>query len=291
METTKRWYTRVGRFFSLLFELAKGISSIFTILVILGVISIAAGANTDSLPVVILGSVTIVLVVIYAIYVYTLLEEIQRLNSQLREYKVTTYPATPLIDVSSPGDYPFKLRLKDVEYGYKENMQTMWQKKHFIVEALNDGVQSFPDRYIWTGTPGTLRVSTRTPGFRIVNEHKEEIWNHFDIAFPYPLQKGEKAEFTVEWELFDDKFTAIPFLSTPIDFPTDHLTLRVILPISIRPVKATAQRYKTYIDQVPIEAKELQYDNDSQALIYDVTSPALKSKYMIRWWFVESLPV
>jgi len=291
MEINNRWLRRMGRFFYLIFEVSKGLSSILAILIGLGVVSIAAGANAHSLSTVIFGSLVLVIVVGFVLNIYTLLEEIQSLRAQLLEHKVTVYPYTPLVKLDSPGDYPFKVLLKEVEYGYKEDLQTMWQKKHFIIEALHDGVQSFPDRYIWTGTPGKLRLFTRTPGFRVVNQRKEEIWNHFDITFPYSLQKGQCAEFTIEWDLFDEKRTAIPFLSTPIDFPTDHLILRVVLPIAKRPVRATAHRYETYIDQVPIEAKELQYNTDTQSLNHNVVSPALKSKYMIRWWFVEAEPM
>jgi hypothetical protein len=291
MGINNRWLRRMGRFFGLFFEVSKGLSSVLAILVGLGIVSIAAGANTHSLYAVIFGVLLLIIVVGFAIQIYTQLEEIQSLHAQLREHQVTSYPATPLVNLDSPGDYPFKMLLKEVEYGCQDDLQTMWLKRHCIIEALHDGVQSYPDRYIWTGTPGTLRVFTRTPGFKIVNQRKDEIWNLFDISFPYPLQKGQRVEFTTEWSLFDDKRTAIPFLSTPIDFPTDHLILRIVIPIAKRPIRATAHRYTTYIDQVPIEAKELQYNTDTQSLEYDVVSPALKSKYMIRWWFVDADPM
>lgn len=142
-------------------------------------------------------------------------------------------------------------------------------------------MESFTDRYKWTGT-GKCIVKSLTQDFIVVNERKEEFWNYFDVRFPRPLKKNEEVDFVIEWDLFDKEKTAVRFLSTMIDFPTEHLSMEAIIPENLVSKKSyCCYEYKNYIDRIPIKKTEKQWDPATQSIIYEVPQPKLYHKYLI----------
>ena len=84
-----------------------------------------------------------------------------------------------------------------VRYEYFPDGQTMRYHQRQKIQALLDGVRSFPWAYMWTGT-GSCVVRSKTPGFQIINQRQEDLrpeWTRLDTQFPHSLREGEEVEF------------------------------------------------------------------------------------------------
>lgn len=273
----RRLRDRVVRFVYVISQATRTLAALLTVLTISGLFSAIAGYLTNVLPLLVEGVVVFILGVLLAILLYTFV-----LETTLRRFPtdVPIYPERPLAPQPD-----FEVLLKDITYQYYEDGQKMRQTKHFRVRALRDGVASFPDRYVWTGTPGRCMVRSLTPGYEVVNKRKEEFWTYFDVQFPHPLKSGDQADFVVEWDLYDEKRTAVPFLSTMIDFPTQHLRMRVVLPENLRPKEAFAYDFRNYIDKLPVAVEEKAWDPATHSISYEVPNPQYPHKYLLRWYW------
>jgi len=267
---SERLWGRIVHFVSVLYQTAKMLSALVSILTFLGLGSVIVGYISNILPLIATGLVTLVLSVLLFIFVYTFALERGDFPPDS-----TVYPP--------PSIAPVELLLKEVIYQYFPDGQTMAQRKRFRVRALQDGVRSFPDRYKWTGA-GKCSVRSLTPGFAVVNERKEEFWDYFDVVFPYPLHVNEVTEFVVGWDLYDQAKSAVPFLSTMIDFDTKHLVMEVVLPPELAPKRAYFYDFRNYIDTLPITTQEVQWDPATQSIRCEVPQPKRYHKYLIRWY-------
>jgi len=264
---SKRIYT----FFFILSQGAQLISSLMVGMASVGVLSTLIGWIKNAIGLIITGIIVFIVSAIALYLLYALLKKIEPIDS------------APLFAM---GKSPVKIILKEITYQYLSDGQTMYQRKHFKLQALQDNVGSFTDRYRWTGT-GKCIVKSLTPGFKIVNQRKEEFWDYFDVLFPRPLKKGEEVDFVIEWDLFDESKKAVPFLSTVIDFPTERLLMRVILPPNLAPEWAYCREYKNYIDRIPINEKKIQCNPMKYDITYDVPHPKRYHKYLIDFSLIK----
>src|SRR5712691_6720747 len=141
---------------------------------------------------------------------------------------------------------------KEIIYEYLADQTTLIQRKHLQLQALRNGINSYTDRYRWTGS-GRSILKMLTSNFEIINQRKQgdPEWDYFDISVPHHLNKGQIVEFTIEWELADEKRTGLPFLASTIDVETKYLLLQVILPPELAPTRAYAYEFANYIDTLP----------------------------------------
>jgi hypothetical protein len=274
----KKLWKRISRFVSVLDQTARTLSALVSIVTFLGLGSVVIGYLQNMPTLLIFGGLILVLSIPIFITLYTLVLEAKERpqTNGSPPLDASVYPPPTIANVV--------VLLKDIVYEYESDRQTMRQRKRFRVRALQDGVTSFPDRYRWTGQ-GKCIVESCTPGFKIVNERKEEFWDYFDVQFPHPLHKDEEVEFTIEWKLFDENKSAVPFLSTMIDFDTEHLSMQVILPPELAPRRAYFYDFADYIDTLPIEAQEVEWDSMTHSIRREVYRPKRYHKYLIRWYW------
>jgi len=262
---------RIHSFFFILSQGAQIASGLIVAMTSLGILSTVAGWINNAIWLIIVGVIVSIVSVIVLYFLYILLKKIEPLGS------------APLFAI---GKSPVKIIFKEITYQYLPDGQTMYQRKHFELQALQDDVESFTDRYLWTGM-GKCIVKSLTPDFKIVNKRREEFWDYFDVLFPRPLKKGEEVSFVIEWDLFDESKKAIPFLSTMIDFPTERLLMRVILPPNLAPEWAYCREYKNYIDRIPINEKKIQCNPMKYDITYDVPHPKRYHKYLIDFSLIK----
>lgn len=190
------------------------------------------------------------------------------------------YPPPP---ISKESEEDFEVLRKEIVYEYLPDGKSMFERKHLKIQMLKDDVKSYMERYRWTGK-GKCIVKTLTEDFTIINQRKadEGNWDYFDVMFPYPLEKGEVIDFTIEWELYDEEGTAIPFLTTMIERETKSLLLQVNLPFE--PRRAYYLEYENYTDIEPSVRKRIYWSSAARNLSYEITEPQKKHKYSIRWY-------
>ena len=276
MSILKQLGHRIRVFFSVLVSTANLLAILVTLLAFLGLGSAVFGYSNGLLPLLIVGIVVVILSVLLLIFIYTFALELKRAISSVNIAAgvVPTYP-------DPQSEQEVELLLKEIVYQYFPDRQHLRQRKRFRVRALRDGVDSFTDRYKWTGS-GQCDVKSLTSGFTVTNRRTEEFWDYFDVGFPHAIRKDEEVDFTIEWELFDAAQAAVPFLSTMIDYDTKHLTMNVILPPELAPKGAYCYEFYNYIDRLPMSTQATQWDAARQSISYDVPHPKKYRKYMIR---------
>lgn len=276
-------------------------SSILGILVFLGLSTAAYGLiNHNILPLFLIGILIVTVSIILFISFYTLLEEnikekahspnahsiIAILPSTRAEAKPETRPhPTDTIEYPPPLPQEFEILRKEIVYEYLADGKTIYQRKYLEIKALSNGLPNFKDRYRWTGR-GQCTVSSLTPGYRITNQHTkvEQIWDYFDVTFPYPLHEGDVVGFALEWKLFDEEKIAVTFLSATIDRETKYLLLQVNLPPEMAPKRAYFHDFANYIDTLPERTLPIQWSPATKSITYEVQRPQKYHKYLIRWY-------
>lgn len=283
MKILRQIWSRLLTFVSNLSRAADRLATILTILAALGLGSAGFGFISHTLPEIFIGIAIVLFSVILFILFYTLLEtKVQALPEQAEQANVNLVATDTKVYPEPSKDDDVELLLKEIVYEYAADGLTMRQRKRLHMRMLRNGITHFTDRYNWTGN-GTCSIRSLTPGFSVNNQRKIESWNYFDITFPHPLPVGADVDFAIEWEMFDERGEAVPFLSTMIDRETKHLLLRVILPHELAPRRAYCYEFANYIDTLPKSAQELHWSPATQSLSYDVPNPKKYHKYSIRW--------
>lgn len=206
----------------------------------------------------------------------------QHLN---RAIKMAEYGQDASIPYPPPlkEDEDFEILRKEIVYEYLPDGKSMIQRKRLKMRMLKDNIESYKDRYRWTGK-GKCILKSVQPDFRIINQHKGDdgLFDYFEVLFPEPTQKDDIVDFTIEWELTDEEGIAIPFLSTMIDSVTKSLLLQVNLPAE--PKGALFEEYEYFTQTEPSVVKIIHWNHATRSLSYEDNDPQLKHKYRIRWF-------
>jgi hypothetical protein len=294
MSRTTQLLKRIRSYFIWLIQTIAFLSAIVTLLLFLGIGTAFAGYISQVRNLILVGIGIVIFSLLFGIIYYTILQEL----TKLRDHPVENNPnktteeggKTPLKSNAQPTDS--QLLSKDVEilrkeivYEYLPDGQSIFQRKHIKLRALKNNVKIFEDRYRWTGN-GKCILRSKTSGFEITNQLKDEegIWDYFDVAFPRALHTGDTAEFTIEWELFDEQAQAKTFLSAMIDRETEYLLLQVNLPSELAPTSAYFCEYENFIDKEPLFVERLNWSPATRSLKYEIHNPVKYHQYFIRWY-------
>ncbi|HLZ80086.1 MAG TPA: hypothetical protein VKP04_00505 [Ktedonobacteraceae bacterium] len=293
-------WRRTFKFISMMGNTFQVMSSVLGILAFLGLSAAAYGLNIHVLPLLLIGISIVTVSIILFISFYTLLEENMKTKAissnehantailpstaTAEKLSAKTHP-TDTIEYPPPLPQDVEILRKEIVYEYLADGKTIYQRKYLEIKALSNGLPNFKDRYRWTGR-GQCTVSSLTPGFRITDQHKvvEQIWDYFNVTFPYPLQAGEVIEFALEWKLFDEEKIAVTFLSATIDRETKYLLLQVNLPPEMAPKRAYFHDFANYIDTLPARTQPIQWSPATKSITYEVNKPQKYHKYLIRWY-------
>ncbi len=180
--------------------------------------------------------------------------------------------------------YHWRILEREVVYRC-EGGGRMSQVKKFRVRALEDNLAYFEDRYKWSGT-GRVVLSLRTPG-KLVEVPPQEArlpgWDVYRVFFPQPLRRGEEARIEVVWDLTDDRGTALPFLSTTVDMPTDRLEMKVLLDRPLSHTMGTVLLAGSASADVPLTVGRLTVDADGKSITWSPANPQIGYRYLITW--------
>lgn len=288
---------RVSKFLHVFFfQTAAVIATILTILSFFAVGTVVIGFIRGLIILVLFGlGILFISGLLYIVHYSLLIEKTEREeasvhSSRIEEKKVTS--ASPPIDTR---EYPpppienIEILRKELVYEYLADGKTIYQRKYLSIRLLRDNINSYTDRYRWTGS-GKCNLRSLTPEFEITNQHEREeeesIWCYFSVKFPHPYHKDDVIEFTIEWELVDEEKKAVPFLSTMIDHETKYLFLQVILPDELAPQRAYFHEFTHFKETLPSETRKVQWSPASRSIMYEVTEPKKDHKYTIRWYNV-----
>lgn len=263
-------------FFSQAVQTTSSLLILLALFAILGLSSFLFGVFNYLPPLAIVGGLVFLLTILLTMTSYRLIHE----------------KAEPLLSAPIPTDIirasnldEFIILRKEIVYEYLPDGITMLQRKKLRIQSLKNGITHFIDKYRWTGS-GQCSIKVLTPDFIISDQREEGVtpWNFFEVKFPHSLKKNEVVDFTIEWELVDERRSGVPFLSATIDTETKYLSLKVLLPDELKPSRAYSYEFANYIDAVPIETNEIAWNQTTKSLDFEVSLPKKYHRYLIRWY-------
>lgn len=180
------------------------------------------------------------------------------------------------------GKYILNKRETFYEFVDREHMN---HSKKFEVYTLVDGVDTFTDRYVYSGET-RCKVNPLISNQTIVGEFKDLGVNFYSIKAARPSPKRKVMHFGMKMDPIEDlQHKSKPFLSTGIYEATKFLKMEVKFGTGLIPNDAKLYIYKNYIDQQPVKQENLVFDANSKSITYEIKYPIYGYKYVICWNF------
>lgn len=251
-------WEKISRFATVAYEVWKSVIQVILLFFTLGITSGIAGFFINNALVLIIGTGVFIVTGIILIILAT------SANSTRFEVKV---------------------KKKYVTYKYFPDNSTMEHTKSYQLMSLKENLDKFFDRYAWScNRVGRCTVTLLTPNQELV-ERRDGTWNINEIVFDPPLQKGQRVEVALKWDLYCEG-NAVPFLSQIIDHKTDYLELAVTVPYKPAEIKLIHFNSGEGILTDPssiVEQKDGVYISSTGEIRYAINKPKQHHKYMIRW--------
>ena len=188
-------------------------------------------------------------------------------------YRVATYPRM------RPH---YEILEKEITYKIDADGLLHFSRK-IKLKALIDNVDSYIDRYVWTG--GDARLPEPGPGAASITELLEAgIWRFYSTRLPHPLRKGKEHELQIHWPPLADWRTSKPFVSTSTEEPTRRLTFKVEIPLQhLREDDFLAEEMRGIESIYPFKTTGLARED---RLVWTF-KPKLYRHYRIRWAWAD----
>ena len=177
-------------------------------------------------------------------------------------------------------DFDFLILEKCIEYDYQSSDCIVYRKR-VKLKALKNGLETYPDKYHWTGS-GMARIKSNIPEQEVRRTIKKNIWQFTEVRFPVMLNKGQTIESEVEWILDDKNGSAVPFVSATIEEPTALLRIHVKIARSLGVRKVTREISGGIGAKKPFESTEVALDGRGE-YTWEVKRPRLLYHYEIKW--------
>ncbi len=185
--------------------------------------------------------------------------------------------------------YPYLIKEKRLLYEYYDDRR-MHQRKEFTIQARQDGLCLFQDRYKWSGE-GKCVVTLSSPGATLLASDDMGLlsdlydrvapWDGYLVRFDRPLRRGEQRRIVVDWDLDDLAGAALLFYATTVHVPTERLSMRIRFHRPIVGAKGIVFAFTT--STTPVLVFDLPVEEGTNAVSWHIDRPELGYRYVITW--------
>jgi hypothetical protein len=176
---------------------------------------------------------------------------------------------------------------KSIVYEYL-SMTEMRFKNEFYIKPLHDGLDSFSDKYKWTGSE-PVEPEPLVPTHRIEPVGSTSGFERYKIIFGnkcYNKHDGPlKTGIFIE-SMRDTDQTACPYLSTGIYDKTRNLSLEVCFPMNLNPTNIRKLEYIHYTDEEHyrcVRENSPEIADNRKIIKWIIKKPIYGGKYVIDW--------
>jgi hypothetical protein len=197
-----------------------------------------------------------------------------------------------LMNLTAP-DKLCEIVSKNLVYEYI-SMTEMSFTNEFYVKPLHDGLDSFSDKYKWTGSESVV-PEPLVPTHKIepVENNTRNGFQRYKIIFgnkcynkhDRPLKTG-----IIIRNMRDTEKVACPYLSTGIYDKTKNLSLEVCFPLSLNPTNIRKLEYIHYTDEEHyrcINENSPEIVGNKKVIRWEIKKPIYGGKYVIDWEFCD----
>lgn len=180
-------------------------------------------------------------------------------------------------------DFDYLVLEKEVSYEYITKEKMVYTKRNSL-KALKNNLDTYHDKYLWTGK-GNVNIKSaikRHTYFEV--EPSKNIWQFYEIKFHKYLKKGETEETEIIWELEDLEQKAVPFFSATIEEPTEKVIFNLSLNPEFDVKEAICEETCSIGAQKPFHTRTVKLDRNGKAQ-WIIKHPKLLHHYEMRWIF------
>lgn len=177
-------------------------------------------------------------------------------------------------------DFDYSLVQKDIRYIRKEDGHIIYTKRCRL-HALKDGLDTYRDKYHWTGTGASAPQST-IKGQTAYLTIRKNVWQFYEVRLQKTLNHGDELDVELRWDLEDADRKAVPFFSATIEEPTRCLTLHLSLPRSLGIKTVTYEVSSSIGASRPSRSSDEQLDNECE-ITKNIDGPLLFHHYELKW--------
>ena len=180
-------------------------------------------------------------------------------------------------------DFNFIADKKEIVFEYEDGSfgRKATYTKKYILCPLKKNLDTFKDKYFWTGdNPAVPRSKIRDQ--ECILKNKMGVWQFYEINFPRHLTKGMPTPTEVEWKLNDGLGNAVPFISATIEQPTNLLILRLNVPHDLKITRAYGEVFANMGAINGWGSKEIPPDEKGN-FVWTIEKPKLLHYYEMSW--------
>lgn len=177
-------------------------------------------------------------------------------------------------------DFDYQVVEKDIYYEYTDRAHMTYRKK-VRVKALKNGLDTFRDKYRWTGKGG-VAVKSGVPEHQITETFLRSVWQVYEVRFGRTLKKGDMITTECIWELEDKEGMAVPFFSATIEEPTDLLRFNLCLNTSLGVREVICETSSGISSGKPLDTIVKQMDKHGE-VTWEIRKPKLLYHYEMKW--------
>lgn len=168
-------------------------------------------------------------------------------------------------------------------YTVSDNELDYEQVVEIEVQALRDGVESFINKYWWTGT-GEQKIELLSTGpFIEMAPVAREAWRYYRVNFGRALRSGETESVVIRQTMKDTGKTHEPILSKVVTEPLGRLILEARPPKTRTPNRVTRYEHATAFVLHPVRSEVIPFDRANWCIHWEIPRPRLGHTYTIRW--------
>jgi hypothetical protein len=177
-------------------------------------------------------------------------------------------------------DFDFTTLEREISYEYLDKTHMIY-KKRTRIKSLKNGLDTYRDRYRWTGR-GKIVIKTGIPEQKVVETARRNVWYLYEIRLQKTLKKGDSIDTEVIWELEDLENKAVPFFSATMEEPTDLLKLNLSLPTSFGVREVTCETSSSIGSRTPFDSFTMALNKHGE-VSWEIKNPKLLYHYEIKW--------
>lgn len=168
---------------------------------------------------------------------------------------------------------------KEVSYEYESRTKLKYVKI-VTIRAERDGIQTFHDKYNWTGS-GNIDIDSLVQEHTIRPLGQRNIWQAYEVDFGKTLNKGDTERIAVRWRLEDPEMRAVTFMSQSIDVPTRRLQFRIKVPDEFNVRHGRSVIRQTIDTMNVVKSSDIDVINGEAAWL--IEKPKLLHCYELSW--------
>jgi hypothetical protein len=176
-------------------------------------------------------------------------------------------------------DCDFHIIEKHISIHY-QSPEDVEYRRRYKLRCRRRGQDTFHDKFHWTGG-GVPQLKCVDNNHTVTLGRLKNVWQYYDVTFPKALKKNESIETEIIWTLRNVDKKMVPFISTTLIEPTDHLKFSVFLCKELGVNEVFCEHAPELGSDQPFSTHTVPLDQGHAS--WSIANPKILHHYEVRW--------